>query len=87
MCPQIEVAFDIDANGILNVSAKDKATGKQQHIIIKASSGLSDDEIERMVEDAEAHAADDKKFHELVTARNHADSLIHATQQVHEGTG
>jgi len=79
--PQIEVAFDIDANGILNVSAKDKATGKQQHIVIKASSGLSDDEIERMVGDAEAHAAEDKKFHELVTARNHADSLIHATRK------
>jgi molecular chaperone DnaK len=79
--PQIEVTFDIDANGILNVSAKDKATGKQQHIVIKASSGLGDDEIERMVRDAEAHAADDKKFHELITARNHADSLIHATRK------
>ena len=83
--PQIEVTFDIDANGILNVSAKDKATGKQQHIVIKASSGLSDDEIDRMVKDAEAHAADDRKFHELVTARNHADSLIHATRKsMHE---
>ena len=79
--PQIEVTFDIDANGILNVSAKDKATGKEQSIIIKASSGLSDDEIDRMVSDAEAHAAEDKKFHELVTARNHADSLIHATRK------
>ena len=79
--PQIEVAFDIDANGILNVSAKDKATGKEQKITIKASSGLSDDEIEKMVKDAEAHAADDKKFHELVTARNQADNLIHATEK------
>jgi molecular chaperone DnaK len=79
--PQIEVTFDIDANGILNVSAKDKATSKQQNIVIKASSGLSDDEIDRMVQDAEAHAAEDKKFHELVTARNHADSLIHATRK------
>jgi molecular chaperone DnaK len=64
--PQIEVKFDIDANGILNVSAKDKATGKEQSIVIKASSGLSDDEIDRMVKDAEAHAEDDRKFHELV---------------------
>ena len=79
--PQIEVTFDIDANGILNVSAKDKATGKQQSIVIKASSGLSEDEIKRMVKDAEAHAAEDKKFHELVNARNHADNLIHAAQK------
>jgi molecular chaperone DnaK len=79
--PQIEVAFDIDANGILNVSAKDKATGKEQSIVIKASSGLSDDEIDKMVKDAEAHAADDKKFHELVDARNQADNLIHATRK------
>lgn len=79
--PQIEVAFDLDANGILNVSAKDKATGKEQSIVIKASSGLSDEEIERMVKDAEAHAADDKKFEELVTARNTADGLIHATRK------
>ncbi|HTT09233.1 MAG TPA: molecular chaperone DnaK [Gammaproteobacteria bacterium] len=79
--PQIEVTFDIDANGILNVSAKDKATGKQQSIVIKASSGLSEDEIKRMVKDAEAHAAEDKKFHEVVDARNHADSLIHAAQK------
>jgi molecular chaperone DnaK len=79
--PQIEVIFDIDANGILNVSAKDKATGKEQNIVIKASSGLSDDEISRMVQDAEAHAEDDKKFHELVSARNQADSLIHATRK------
>ena len=79
--PQVEVTFDIDANGILHVSAKDKATGKQQSITIRASSGLSEDEINRMVKDAEAHAADDKKFHELVTARNHADALIHATRK------
>ncbi len=79
--PQIEVTFDIDANGILNVSAKDKATGKQQSIVIRASSGLNDDEIERMVKDAEAHAAEDRKFHELVDARNKADNLIHATQK------
>jgi molecular chaperone DnaK len=79
--PQIEVKFDIDANGILNVSAKDKATGKEQSIVIKASSGLNDAEIERMVKDAEAHAEDDKRFHELVTARNQADSMIHATKK------
>jgi len=79
--PQIEVTFDIDANGILNVSAKDKASGKEQSIIIKASSGLSDDEIENMVKDAEAHAAEDKKFHELVDARNQADGMIHATKK------
>lgn len=77
--PQIEVTFDIDANGILHVSAKDKATGKQQSIDIKASSGLTEDEIQRMVQDAEAHAAEDLRFHELVTARNHADNIIHAT--------
>ncbi len=79
--PQIEVTFDIDANGILNVSAKDKATGKEQSIVIKASSGLSDDEIEKMVKDAEANAAEDKKFQELVNLRNQADSLIHATKK------
>jgi molecular chaperone DnaK len=79
--PQIEVSFDIDANGILNVSAKNKATGKQQSIIIKASSGLSDDEVERMVKDAEAHADEDRKLAELVGARNHADSMIHATEK------
>ncbi len=79
--PQIEVTFDIDANGILNVSAKDKATGKEQSIVIKASSGLSEAEIKRMVGDAEAHADEDRKFHELVTARNHADHLIHATEK------
>jgi molecular chaperone DnaK len=77
--PQVEVTFDIDANGILNVSARDKATGKKQSIVIKASSGLSDDEVQRMVKDAEAHAEEDRKFHELVNARNHADGLIHAT--------
>ncbi len=79
--PQIEVTFDIDANGIVNVSAKDKATGKEQSIVIRASSGLSDDEIERMVKDAESHAEEDRKFHELVGARNRADSLLHATDK------
>ena len=79
--PQVEVAFDIDANGILNVSAKDKATGKEQSIVIRASSGLSDDEIENMVKDAEVHAEEDRKFHELVDARNQADGLIHATEK------
>jgi len=79
--PQVEVAFDIDANGILNVSAKDKATGKEQSIVIKASSGLSDDEISRMVQDAEVHADEDRKFQELVQARNQADNMIHATEK------
>ena len=79
--PQIEVSFDIDANGILHVSAKDKATGKEQSIKITASSGLSEEEIERMVKDAEMHAEEDKKFQELVTARNSADALIHATRK------
>jgi molecular chaperone DnaK len=79
--PQIEVTFDIDANGILNVSAKDKATGKSQNIVIKASSGLSDDEIEKMVSDAESHAEEDRKFRELVDARNQADGLIHAAEK------
>ncbi len=79
--PQIEVAFDIDANGILNVSAKDKATGKKQSIVIKASSGLSDEEVQRMIKDAEAHADEDRKLTELVHARNHADSMIHATEK------
>jgi len=79
--PQIEVTFDIDANGILNVSAKDKATGKSQNIVIKASSGLSDDEIDTMVADAESHAEEDRKFRELVDARNQADSLIHASEK------
>ena len=78
--PQIEVTFDIDANGIMHVSATDKATGKEQKIEIKAGSGLSDDEINRMVQDAEAHAEEDRKFHELVTARNSADAIVHATR-------
>jgi molecular chaperone DnaK len=85
--PQIEVTFDIDANGILNVSAKDKGTGKEQNIVIKASSGLSDDEVDRMVKDAEAHADEDKKFHELVETRNQADALIHATSKAVEDLG
>ena len=76
--PQVEVTFDIDANGIMHVSATDKATGKEQRIEIKAGSGLSDDEIDKMVRDAEAHAEEDKKFHELVTARNTADATVHA---------
>ena len=85
--PQIEVTFDIDANGILNVSAKDKATGKQQSIVIKASSGLSDDEIEKMVRDAEANAEADRKFEELVQVRNTADGLIHATKKTLQEAG
>ena len=85
--PQIEVTFDIDANGILNVSAKDKATGKEQSIVIKASSGLSDDEIEAMVKDAEANAEEDKKFEELVQARNTADGLAHAAKKTLEEAG
>lgn len=76
--PQIEVTFDIDANGILHVSAKDKATGKAQSIVIKASSGLSEDEVKNMIKDAEAHAAEDRKFHELVTARNLGDNMVHS---------
>ncbi len=79
--PQVEVAFDIDANGILNVSAKDKATGKEQSIVIKASSGLSDDEIAKMVEDAETHAEEDRKLREVVDARNQAENLIHGTEK------
>ena len=82
--PQIEVSFDLDANGILNVSAKDKATGKEQSIVIKASSGLSDDEIDRMVKDAEANAEEDQKFEEMITVRNQADGLIHATRKTLE---
>jgi len=85
--PQIEVTFDIDANGILNVNAKDKATGKEQSIVIKASSGLSDDEIESMVNDAEANAAEDQKFEELVQARNAADGLAHAAKKTLEEAG
>jgi molecular chaperone DnaK len=77
--PQIEVTFDIDANGILHVSAKDKATGKEQKIVIKASSGLSEEEIKQMVRDAESHAEEDKRFRELVETRNRADALLHAT--------
>ena len=85
--PQVEVSFDIDANGILHVSAKDKATGKEQSIRITASSGLSDDEIDKMVKDAEAHAEEDKKFHELVNVRNQADTMIHATRKSMEELG
>ena len=79
--PQVEVTFDIDANGILNVSAKDKSTGKAQSIVIKASSGLSDEEVDAMVQDAKAHAEDDKKFKELAEIRNQADSLIHSSEK------
>ena len=79
--PQIEVAFDIDANGIVNVSAKDKATGKEQQIRIEASGGLSDDDIESMVQDAEAHAEEDQKRREEAETKNHADALIHATEK------
>ena len=85
--PQIEVSFDLDANGILNVSAKDKATGKEQSIVIKASSGLSDEEVEQMVRDAESHADEDLKFEELVGARNMADGMIHATKKTLEEAG
>jgi molecular chaperone DnaK len=79
--PQIEVAFDIDANGILHVSAKDKKTGKEQKIVIKASSGLTEAEIKRMVTDAEAHAEEDRKFHELVQVRNSADAMAHSVEK------
>jgi len=85
--PQIEVTFDLDANGILNVSAKDKATGKEQSIIIKASSGLSDDEIEQMVRDAEANAEEDKKFEELSQARNQGDAMVHSAKKTMEEAG
>jgi len=85
--PQIEVTFDIDANGILNVSAKDKATGKEQSIVIKASSGLNDDEIEKMVQDAEANAEADRQFEEVVTARNTLEGLIHATKKTLDEAG
>jgi molecular chaperone DnaK len=85
--PQIEVTFDIDANGILNVSAKDKATGKSQNIVIKASSGLSDEEIDNMVRDAESHAEEDRKFRELVDVRNQADGLIHAAEKTLKDLG
>jgi len=79
--PQIEVSFDLNADGILNVSAKDLATSKQQSIVIKASSGLTEEEIKKMVRDAESHAAEDKKFEELITARNQGDGLVHATRK------
>ena len=85
--PQIEVSFDIDANGILNVSAKDKATGKEQSIVIKASSGLSDEEIDQMVRDAEAHSAEDEKFEEMINLRNQADGLIHGARKAVEDAG
>ncbi|MGB1172483.1 MAG: molecular chaperone DnaK [Marinobacterium sp.] len=85
--PQIEVTFDIDANGILNVSAKDQATGKEQSIVIKASSGLSDDEVEKMVQDAEAHAEEDKKFEELTAARNQGDAMVHTARKTLEDAG
>ena len=85
--PQIEVSFDLDANGILNVSAKDKKTGKEQSIVIKASSGLSDDDIENMIKDAEANAEEDKKFEGLVQAKNNADMLLHATRKTIEESG
>jgi molecular chaperone DnaK len=79
--PQIEVTFDIDANGIVSVGAKDKATGKEQNIRIQASGGLSEADIQKMVKEAEAHAADDKKARELAEAKNHADALIHSTEK------
>jgi molecular chaperone DnaK len=85
--PQIEVTFDIDANGIMNVSAKDKATGKEQKIVIKASSGLSEDDIKRMVSDAESHAEEDKRFRELVESRNKADALIHQSEKALKDLG
>lgn len=85
--PQIEVTFDIDANGILHVSAKDKATGKAQSIKIQASSGLTEDEVKKMMRDAEEHAAEDRKFHELVTARNQADNMIHAVTKAMKDAG
>ena len=85
--PQVEVSFDIDANGILNVSAKDKATGKEQSIVIKASSGLSDDEIDEMVRDAEAHSEEDAKFEELVNLRNQADGLVHSSRKMATDAG
>ena len=85
--PQIEVSFDLDANGILNVSAKDKNTGKEQSIVIKASSGLSDDDIEKMIKDAEVNAEEDKKFEGLVQAKNNADMLVHATKKTIEESG
>src|SRR5690606_34077979 len=85
--PQIEVTFDIDANGILNVSAKDKATGKEQSIVIKASSGLSDEEIDQMVKDAEANADADRQFEELVQASNAAEGVAHADRKTLQDAG
>ncbi|ATD67600.1 MULTISPECIES: molecular chaperone DnaK [Luteimonas] len=85
--PQVEVSFDIDANGILHVSAKDKKTGKEQKVEIKAGSGLSEEEIAQMVADAEAHREDDKRFHELVAARNQADALVHSTRSAIKDNG
>src|SRR3546814_7622698 len=85
--PQVEVSFDIDANGIVHVTAKDKKTGKEQKVEIKAGSGLSDDEIQRMVNDAETHREEDKKFQELVTARNQADALIHGARSAIKDNG
>ncbi len=85
--PQIEVKFDIDANGILNVSAKDNVTGKEQSVVIKASSGLSEQEVKRMVKEAEVHAEEDRKFHKLVTARNQAEALLHTTNKTLEEQG
>jgi molecular chaperone DnaK len=85
--PQIEVTFDIDANGILNVSAKDNATGKEQSIVIKASSGLSDDEIQNMIRDAESHAEEDRKFQELTAAKNQGEGLVHSTKKTLEEAG
>ena len=79
--PQIEVTFDVDANGIMHVSAKDKATNKEQRITIQSSGGLTEQEVEQMVKDAETHAAEDEKRKEAIEARNHADSLIHSTEQ------
>ncbi|MGA2564182.1 MAG: Hsp70 family protein, partial [Steroidobacteraceae bacterium] len=85
--PQVEVTFDIDANGILNVSAKDKATGKEQRIVIRASSGLQEDEIKRMVKDAEMHADEDRKFRELVETRNRADAMVHSVERALKDLG
>jgi molecular chaperone DnaK len=85
--PQVEVTFDIDANGILNVSAKDKATGKEQRIVIRASSGLHEDEIKRMVKDAESHAAEDRKFRELIETRNRADAMVHSVEKALKDLG
>jgi molecular chaperone DnaK len=85
--PQVEVTFDIDANGILNVSAKDKATSKEQKIVIRASTGLNEDEIKRMVRDAEAHAEEDKRFREMVDSRNKADGMVHAVEKALKDLG